>query len=98
MILLIGIFGEKREEHDSDYKVGWFSTSWFPAARSSKAIGAAPDRVEIIERLIIRELLKHLAGWVREISIAAAAPNVEKAEIYSRKIGCERLEFRFRSR
>jgi len=43
-------------------------------------------------RLIIRELLKSLAGSVREISIARAVPNVEKAEIYSREIGYEQLE------
>jgi len=43
-------------------------------------------------RLIIRELLKHLAASVRKITIAAAVPNVENAEIYRREIGYERLE------
>lgn len=49
-------------------------------------------------RLVVRELLKHLAGTVRNIMIVDAVPNVESAEIYSRLIGYERLEARMERR
>ncbi|MFK7851778.1 MAG: cytochrome P450 [Akkermansiaceae bacterium] len=43
-------------------------------------------------RLIIRELLKHLAASVGEIQIVGSIPNIDEAEIYRRQIGYEQLE------
>jgi len=49
-------------------------------------------------RLIMRELLRHLASSVRSISIIGSVPNIDAAEDYSRNIGYERLEVRIEAR